>query len=187
MALLPLIVVAEEYNIGSYTDLTNGKSYAVDVRLKDNKIDLVYIFLSTKSGVSGYFCFKGKDLNNFYNTLHEIGVKYTEWSNTAKDNHIVAFSKDFGYELPKGTLFWIGNKTWMAVRQRITPVFVVSESLPMIVFVGSAKALQNKYVTETFSAVFTNLKDFENFTRIFNPETALKKALETQNLTDKFK
>lgn len=185
--IIPILATAEEYNIGSYTNASNGKSYAVDVRLKNGKIDLVYIFLATKSGVAGYFNFKGKDLPAFYSSLLEMRNKYCEWLYTAIENGVTSFAKEFGLELPKGNLFWIGNETWMAAHKRLTPVFAVANSKPMFMLIGSADAMQNKYISETFSLVLMDLISYDNFIQIFNPETALKKALENQSLTDKFK
>lgn len=185
--IIPILAVAEEYNIGSYINASNGKSYAVDVRLKNDKIDLVYIFLATQTGVTGYFNFKGKDLQTFYNSLCEMRNKYCEWSDTAVENSVTSFTKELGFELPKGNLFWIGNETWMATHKRLTPVFAVANSKPMFMLIGSADALQNKYITETFNLVFTNLIDYDNFTQIFNPEKALTNALKSKDVTEKFK
>lgn len=185
--IIPILAVAEEYSIGSYINASNGKSYAVDVRLKNDKIDLVYIFLATQTGVTGYFNFKGKDLQTFYNSLCEMRNKYCEWSDTAVENSVTSFTKELGFELPKGNLFWIGNETWMATHKRLTPVFAVANSKPMFMLIGSADALQNKYITETFNLVFTNLIDYDNFTQIFNPEKALTNALKSKGVTEKFK
>ena len=185
--IFPVVAFAIEYNIGSYINATNGKSYAVDVRLKKDKIDYVYIYMTTQTGVTGYFNFKGKDLQDFYNVLCEMRNKYCEWSDTAANNGVVTFSKDFGYLLPKGNLFWLGTETWMASNKRLTPMFMVVNAKPMFMLIEKTEAMQNKYVTETFSLVFTDLTAYDNFTQIFNPESALKKAIENQNLIEKFK
>lgn len=187
LCVCALQLSAIEYNIGSYKNSYDGKSYSVDVRLKNDKIEIVYIFMATKSGLTGYFNFKGGELDKFYNALRSMQSKFVEWSDTAKKNNIASFSKEFEVKLPKGNLFWLGNETWMAAHQRLDPMFVVSNSQPMFMLIGSASALQNKYITETFNLVFVKLEDYENFTEIFNPENALKKALENQNLSNQFK
>ena len=187
LCVCALQLLAVEYNIGSYKNSYDGKSYSVDVRLKNDKIELVYIFMATKSGLTGYFNFKGGELDDFYKALCSIQNKFVEWSNTAIENNIVSFSKEFETKLPKGNFFWLGNETWMATRRRLDPMFVVSNSQPMFMLLGSANALQNKYISETFNLAFIKLEDYKNFTEIFNPENALKKALENQNLTNQFK
>lgn len=184
--LYPIMGLAVEYNIGSYRNSYDGKSYSVDVRLKNNEIDQVYIYMATKSGVTGYFNFRGKNLDKFYKALCSMSPKFAEWSATAIENNVSSFSKEFDVKLPKGNLFWIGNQTYIAVRQKLDPFFMVSDGKPMFMLLGYAKALQNKYISETFNLVFVELEDYENFVEIFNPDNALKKALENQTLTDKF-
>lgn len=186
LCLFSFTLLAVEYNIGHYKNYYNGKSYSVDVRLKNGKIDIVYIFMATKTGVTGYFSFKGKDLAKFHSTLCAIQDKFSEWSNTAIENNISSFSKEFNTKLPNGTFFWLGKTTWISNRKCLDPLFIVADSKPMFMLIGSATALQNKYVSETFNLVLLNLSDLEKFTEIFNPDEALKKALESQNLTNKF-
>lgn len=185
--LNPFPALTTDYNIGSYTNFYTGKSCSVDVRLKKDVIKIVYIYMATKSGATGYFAFNGKDLEKFYEALNSMRNKFIEWSGTAIENNISSFSKEFEVKLPKGNFFWIGTKTWFSSKQPITPIFTVADGKPMIMLIGSASALQNKYISETFYLVINNLENYDAFIEIFNPENALKKALHTQNLTDKFK
>lgn len=186
LCLCVLQAIAADYTVGSYVNSYNGKSYSINVRLNNGEIEYVYINMATQTGVTGYFTFKGKDLEKFYSSLRIMSPKFAEWSNTAVENQITTFQKEFEAELPKGSFFWVGTETWMSDRKRLTPMFVVSNGRPMFMFIGAAKALQNQYISETFFAVFININDYDNFTEIFNPDEALKKALKVESLTDKF-
>lgn len=180
--------LAEDFSIGSYKNGPgiDGKTYSASVRLKDDKIKYVYVFMATGSGQTGYFCFGGKDLNKFYDALCAMKEKFVEWSNTAVENNITSFSKEFDVKMPKGTLFWGNNKTWLDVRKTLKPTFMVVSGKPVLTLIGGATATTNKYISETFNLVFMDINSYNDFVEIFNPEAALKKALELQGVTKKF-
>ena len=187
LGLCTFVSSAIEFNIGEFVNASDQKTYDVDVRLNDNKIEEVYIYMATASGNKGYFNFRGKKLAEFYKKLGAIQEKYEQWSSTAKETQLVSFTKSFDIKLPRGNLFWHGTQVWLASFKHIEAVFSVAQQIPMIVITGSATDMRNRFITESFHIVFTQLKDFENFREIFNPEKALKKALDCQALTDKFK
>lgn len=186
MVLLTAITGHADVTIGAYQNALNGKSYNVNVRLKKGKIDIVYINMSTRGGEVGYFNFSGKKLPEFYESLKQISAKYDEWSETAKANNLLTFNKEFDVDMPKGNLFWHGVQVWISTGKRLTPVFLVTQTKPMVMFVSSGVANLNRYISETFDIVLSTPAAINDFAEIFNPDKALQRALDVESIDGKF-
>lgn len=173
-------------NVGTYVNAFDGKTYNIDVRLKNNDIQYLYVYTPTSTGQTGYFCVKGKDLEKLYAALQFISNKFEEWKKTAEEQGITKMNKSFGTQMPSANFFWIGNQQWVA-KSKLVDVFMVSDAKCLIVLGAKVSALQNKFIENTFNLIFSSKEQIDAFLSVIEREKMIKKATETQRKVDLFK
>lgn len=185
LALFFALMAFADENVGSYVNAYDGKSYNIDVRLKNNDLQYLYIYTPTMNNQTGYFVVKEKDLNKFRENLQFVGTKFEEWKATAEEQGISKMSKEFDVKFPKTSFFWIGTQQWIA-NDKLHAVFTVTNSKCLVVIVATVTALTNKYVDNTFCLVFSSKEQIDTFLSIIDRQTMIQKAIEIKNKTDLF-
>ncbi len=173
-------------NVGSYVNAYDGKSYNIDVRLKNNSLQYLYVFTPTTKRQTGYFVIKDKDLDKFRDALQFVGTKFEEWKTTANEQGISKMTKEFDVKFPKTSFFWNGTQQWIA-NGKFHAVFTVTDSKCLVVLVASVSALTNKYVDNTFSLVFSSKEQIDTFINVIDRQAMIQKATEIKNKIDLFK
>lgn len=83
------------YDVGA-TEVKNGEfSYYIDCASWEDDTDVV--------GIN----FKSTKIQEFQNKMNEIKNKYVEWTNTAKQNGVTNFDKNFDIKLPNVNCFFM--------------------------------------------------------------------------------
>ena len=180
-----------EEKVGEYYMSYFNKSYDIEASaVKNGSFDFyIYTHPAEMSQRIG-FSLRSSSVENFKSYFDNIKTKFVEWSQTAKDNNVTGFDKDFDCErMPVYVFFNYGSK-WHFCYKNINPYFKVTDSgeCLIVIHVGKITASDNKYIdSEGFYMAFTSTNELDDFLNSLDVKKILQKDEEKESINDLFK
>ena len=177
-----------EQKVGEYTNSYFNKSFDIEAVEKNNKIESVYIGISTDmESRKGFIEVKGKELELFKTALELARDKYVEWKRIAQENNVTDMSKEMGINFPKVTIAWHGTQWWFSFGNKINLKFLILDNGKMVAsWAPEVTASSNRYIDQRIYFVFGDEEDFNNLISQLDGERILQELMKTKNNSDLF-
>lgn len=165
------------YDVGA-TEVKNGNfSYYVDCASWEREDDIIGIVIDSKS------------LEEFIEGLRSIESKFTEWTNTAKENGVTDYDKDFDVKLPAVDCYFKYGDFHFAFFKKPKMYFKITSNgdCLAILSIRDLTASDNRYIDHKgLFIAFSSVDEIESFIEAINPQHALKKEQDKSAKDDLF-
>ena len=177
-----LLSMKAEQTVGEFSNSYFGQDFEIEASQKNDKLEEVYIGVNARDSKTAFIGVKGKELEEFKNSLIQLRDKYLEWVKVAKDNNVTEMNKEFGIKFPSVTIAWHGSKWWFSFGKKPNFKFIILDSGKMVAsWVPKVVSSSNQYIDETIYFVFADEDDFNNLIDQLDYNTILGKLLKTKN------
>ena len=168
----------KNYNIG-VSDV-NGEEfrYYIDCASWEDDTDVV--------GIS----FKSTKIQEFQDRMNEIKNKYVEWSNTAKQNGVTNFDKNFDIKLPRVDCFFRYGDYHFSFNRAPNAYFKVTTDgeCYAIISIKNLQASDNQYIKhDGLFMIFSSDEEIDDFINAIDKKHVIEKAEKKTNTDDLFK
>ena len=187
IVLLFAFQLKAQSDVGKYSmEYFDGKEYPIGAsEIKNNTFDF---FISCQS-LEGFddigFILNSSKVESFKETLQEIKNKYVEWSNTAKENNISDYDKDFDVKMPRLDVFFkYGSKYHIDGMKKPDVYFkVTTDGRCLVIFkITNIKANDNRYMThDGLLIAFTSAQEIDAFIEALDPNEVIEAAEKKSN------
>ena len=189
LCLLTFILpIKAQQKVGEYTDSYVSKTFSIEAVEKNNKIEVVYIGISTDhKSRPAYIVVKGEDLELFKTALELARDKFIEWKKVAKENNITEMSKEMGINFPKVTVAWRGTKWWFSFGNKINFRFLILDDGEMVAhWTSKVTSSSNRYIEEYIYFAFTSEEDFNGIINQLDGQRILNELFKNKNKSELF-
>lgn len=189
LCLLTFILpIKAQQKVGEYTNSYVSKTFSIEVVEKNNKIEVVYIGISTDhKSRPAYIVVKGEDLGLFKTALELARDKFSEWKKVAKENNITEMSKEMGINFPKVTVAWHGTKWWFSFGNKINFRFLILDDEEMVAhWTSKVTSSSNRYIEEYIYFAFANEDDFNSIINQLDGQKILNELFKNKNKSELF-
>ncbi len=157
----------KNYNIGA-TEVKNGEfSYYIDCASWEDDTDIV--------GIN----FKSTKIQEFQNKMNEIKDKYVEWTNTAKQNGVTNFDKNFDIKLPSVNCFFMYGDYHFDFYRTPNAYFKVTTDgeCYAIISIRDLQASDNQYIKhDGLFMIFSSDEEIDDFINAIDMKHVIEKA-----------
>lgn len=161
-------------------DYMNGKSYDIEcTAVKNGNFDY-YVSCASwerEDDVIGMIV-KSKTLEDFTKGLRAIENKFLEWTETAKENNVTDYDKEFDVKLPSVDCYFKYGDFHFAFNKRPNAYFKITSDGKCLVLLSirNLKATDNRFIDHKgLFIVFSSADEIENFIKAIDPQNALDK------------
>lgn len=166
------------YEVGA-TEVKNGEfSYYIDCASWEDDTDVV--------GIN----FKSTKIQEFQNKMNEIKNKYVEWTNTAKQNGVTNFDKNFDIKLPNVNCFFMYGDYHFSFNRTPNAYFKVTTDgeCYAIISIRDLQASDNRYIEhDGLFMIFSSDEEIDDFINAIDSKHVIEKAEKKANTDDLFK
>ncbi len=166
------------YNIEA-TEIKNGKfRYYIDCASWESNDDVVGISLDSDI------------TQDFRNGMNEIKDKYIEWKNTAEQNNVTNFDKNFDISLPRVNCFFRYGEYHFSFNRKPNVYFKVTSDgkCYAILSIKDLTASDNQYIKhDGLFMVFSSDKELDEFIDAIDPKYVYERSEKKTNTDDLFK
>ena len=187
-----LSVNAEE-KVSEYTQSYFSMSFDIEASAPKNNTFTFFVNCASmenaKNDVCG-FMLDSDRVNEFINNLNLIKNKFVEWTNTAKNNNVVSFSKEFDINFKSLKAYFKYGRDYHFSKFTFKPYFMVTKDGKCVaVFVsGKITASDNQFMDyDGICLTFTSANEFDDFIKALDTKNVLNKAYDNKVKKDLFK
>ena len=183
---------AQEKTNEYFMSYFDGKNYNIEVSDVNGEEFRYYIDCASwedDTDVVG-ISFKSTKIQEFQDRMNEIKNKYVEWSNTAKQNGVTNFDKNFDIKLPRVDCFFRYGDYHFSFNRVPNAYFKVTTDgeCYAIISIKNLQASDNQYIKhDGLFMIFSSDEEIDDFINAIDKKHVIEKAEKKTNTDDLFK
>ena len=177
-----------EYSMNYFND-KNYNIEASDVKGEEFRYYIDCASWEDDTDVVG-ISFESTKIQEFQNKMNEIKDKYVEWTNTAKQNGVTNFDKNFDIKLPSVNCFFMYGDYHFDFYRTPNAYFKVTTDgeCYAIISIRDLQASDNQYIKhDGLFMIFSSDEEIDDFINAIDMKHVIEKAEKKANTDNLFK